>query len=50
MVISLVNRSTTLPRGVVVVMLTRVGEFIYPVDFLVLETKRVATVTNHLSF
>jgi len=46
MVIQLADRSTRLPRGVVEDVLIRVGEFIYPVDFVVLETEKVANIAN----
>ena len=48
MVIQLANRSTRLPRGVVEDVLIRVDEFIYPVDFIVLETEKVANVVNQI--
>jgi len=48
MVIQLADRSTTLPRGVVEDVLIRVGEFIYPVDFIVLETEKVANEANQM--
>ena len=48
MVIQLADRSTRLPRGVVEDVLIRVGEFIYPVDFIVLETEKVANVANQI--
>ena len=41
MIIRLADRSTRLPRGIVEDV--RVGEVIYPVDFVVIET---ATVSN----
>jgi len=46
MVIQLADRSTRLPRGVVEDVLIRVGEFIYPMDFIVLETEKAANVTK----
>ena len=48
MVIQLADRSTRLPRGVVEYVLIRVGEFIYPVDFVVLETEKVANIASHI--
>ena len=44
MVIQLADRSTRLPRDIVEDMLIRVGEFIYPVDFVVVETERVSNI------
>jgi len=41
MVIQLADRSTRLPRGNVEDVLIRVGEFIYPVDFVVIEREGV---------
>ena len=48
MVIQLADRSTRLSRGVVEDVLIRVGEFIYPVDFIVLEIEKVANVANQI--
>jgi len=41
MVLQLANRSTRLPRGLIEDVLVKVGDFIYPVDFVVLETEVV---------
>ena len=41
MFIQLVDRLTRLPSGIVEDVLIRVGEFIYPVDFVVIERKGV---------
>jgi len=35
-----------LPRGVVEDVLIRMGEFTYPLDFVVLKTKKIANVVN----
>ena len=43
MVIQLPDRSTRLPRGIVEDVLIRVDEFIYPVDFVVIETEKCPT-------
>jgi len=48
MVIQLADRSTELSRGVVEDVLIRVGEFIYPVDFVVFETNKVANIASQI--
>jgi len=48
MVIQLADRSTRLPRGVVEDVLIRVGEFNYPVDFIVMKTEKIANVANQI--
>ena len=48
MVIQLANRLTRLPRGVVEDVLIRVGEFIYPMDFVVLETDNVTKIASKI--
>ena len=48
MVIQLTDRSTRLPRGVVEDVLIRVGEFMYPVDFVVLEIENVANIASQM--
>ena len=42
MVIQLTDRLTWLSRGIVEDVLIRVGEFIYPVDFIMIETETVS--------
>jgi len=42
MTIQLADRSVTRPKGEIHDVLVKVGEFIYPVDFVVLETKPVS--------
>jgi len=42
MVIQIADLSTKLPRGTVEDVLIRMSEFIYCVDFVVIETKKVA--------
>jgi len=37
----LADRSVKIPKGEIIDVLIRVGEFIYPVDFIVLETQPV---------
>ena len=37
--IQLADRSVKIPKGEITDVLIRVGEFIYPVDFIVLETQ-----------
>ena len=39
--IQLADRSVKIPKGEITDVLIRVGEFIYPVDFIVLETQPV---------
>ena len=41
-ILHLANRSTRTPKGLVEDVLIKVGEFTYPIDFVVLETKSVA--------
>ena len=41
--IQLADRSVKIPKGEITDVLIRVGEFIYPVDFIVLETQPVQT-------
>jgi len=48
MVIQLTGRSTRLPRGIVEDVLIRVDEFIYPVDFVVIETKKVLNLASQV--
>jgi len=43
-VIQLADRSARLPKGIVEDVLIRVGEFIYPVDFVVIETETVSNL------
>ena len=44
--IQLADRSVKIPKGEINDVLVRVGEFIYPVDFIVLETQPVSN-SNH---
>ena len=46
-VLHLANRSTRLPRGVEDVLI-KVGEFNFPVDFMVLDTNRVPNAESHI--
>jgi len=48
MVIQLADRSTRMPRGIVEDVLIRVGEFIYLVDFVVIETEKVSNVASQV--
>ena len=41
-IVQLADRSTRAPKVLVADVLIKVGEFIYPVDFVVLETESVA--------
>jgi len=42
----LANRSVTMPRGIVEDVLLQVDRFIYPVDFIVLDTQPVETCNS----
>jgi len=42
------DRSTRIPRGVVEDVLINVGEFIFPIDFIVLDTERVPAAESHI--
>ena len=46
-VLQLVSRSTTLLKGVVEHVLIEVGQFIFPIDFVVLNTKVVPNIESH---
>jgi len=48
MVIQLADRSTRLPRGIIEDVLIQVGEFIYPVDFVVIETETVSNFASQI--
>lgn len=48
MVLQLADRSTRLPRGVIEDVLLKVGEFIFPVDFIVLETEKVPNIESQI--
>jgi len=41
-ILQLADHSTKAPKGIVEDVLIKVGEFVYPVDFIVLETESVA--------
>jgi len=47
-IIQLADRSTRLPRGIVEDVLIRVGEFIYPVDFVVIETEKLPNISSQV--
>ena len=49
MVLQLTDCSSRLPRGMVEDVLIKLGKFIYPVDFVVLETKVVVSPKNKIS-
>ena len=46
MVIRLADKSTRLSKGIVEDILIRVGNFIYLMDFIVVKTEKVSTVTS----
>jgi len=46
MAIQFADRSTKLPRGIVEDVLIRVDEFIYQVDFVVIETEKVSNLAS----
>ena len=48
MVIQLADRSIRVPREIVEDVLIRVGEFIYPVDFVVIETEKVSNLASQV--
>jgi len=48
MVLQLADGSTRLPRGLVEDVLVKIGEFIYPVDFVVLEIEVVVSPENEI--
>jgi len=48
MVLQLADRSSRLPRGLIEDVLVKVGDFIYPVDFVVLETEVVVKSENEV--
>ena len=48
MVLQLADRSTRLPRGLIEDVLVKVGDFIYPVDFVVLKTEVVVSPENEI--
>ena len=48
MVLQLAERSTRLPRGLIEDVLVKIGDFIYPVDFVVLETEVVVNPENEI--
>jgi len=48
MVIQFADRSTRLPKGIVEDVVIRVGEFIYPVDFVVIETEKVSDFASQV--
>ena len=37
-----------MPRGIVEDVLTRVGEFIYPVDFVIIKTEKVSNLASQV--
>ena len=48
MIMQLADRLTRFPRGIVEDVLIRVGEFIYLVDFVVIETENVSYVASQI--
>ena len=46
--LKLVDRSVKVPKGVVEDVLIKVGDFVFPVEFVVLETESVANVRNQI--
>jgi len=48
MAIQLDHRSTRVPRRIVEDVLIRVGEFIYPMDFIVIETEKVSNLASQV--
>jgi len=48
MIIQLADRSTRVPRRIVEDVLIRVDEFLYPVDFTVIETEKVSNLASQV--
>ena len=48
MTLQLADRSLKMPRGIVEDVLIKVSDFIYPVDFVILETELVANPKSHI--
>ena len=46
--LSLADRSVKIPKGIVEDVLVKIDKFYYPVDFVVLDTKRIANEPNHV--
>ena len=46
--LSLADRSVKIPKGIVEDVLVKVDKFYYPVDFVVLDTKPIASGPNHV--
>ena len=46
--LSLADRSMKIPKGIVEDVLVKVDKFYYPVDFVVLDTKTIASGPNHV--
>ena len=46
--LSLVDKSVKIPKGIVEDVLVKVDKFYYPMDFVVLDTKPVATGANYV--
>ena len=46
--LSLADRSVKIPKGIVEDVLVKVDKFYYPVDFIVLDTKPIASGPNHV--
>ena len=46
--LSLADQSVKIPKGIVEDVLVKVDKFYYPVDFVVLDTKPIATGPNHV--
>ena len=47
--LQLANRSIKVPKGMIEDVLIKVGEFVFPVDFIVLETQPVANIVGQIS-
>ena len=46
--LSLADRSVKIPKGIVEDVLVKIDKFYYPVDFVVLDTKPIASEPNHV--
>ena len=46
--LQLADRSVKIPKGIVEDVLIKVGDFVFPVDFIVLETESVQNLKNQI--
>ena len=48
MTLQLADRSIKMPKGIIEDVLIKIGDFIFPVDFVVLETQPVSNPKNQI--